>query len=227
MSQDNKDPQRPNATPGADDTALNEDVDLTDDEQATLDEGTKTKIGTISFQKKRWRDKAKQAEADLEAYKTAHPAQPAPAAAPAPVAPTAKPNEQPTVDVDAAVRKARIEEVKQEHLDEIPEEQRKQVEDTFNSLTVGKTITTREVGDYVAAAARAVGVEPPRRTSVNRIISAGGGSTPPKGRPSPTKEQVEIARKMGNDPEKVYDEKKVDYSSMVGADRILSPGSTD
>jgi hypothetical protein len=74
MSYEDNGGHQPNG--GADNAANQMDnaPDLSEDEiNAVTDEPAREKLSSTAAQKKHWRDKAKQKEAELEAYKKAHP----------------------------------------------------------------------------------------------------------------------------------------------------------
>jgi hypothetical protein len=229
MPEGTQDNQRPNETPGADDNRVNEDVVLTDDEQGTLEEGTKNKVETMSFQKKHWRDKAKaekeaREKAELRAKELEEENRKLKGTPTEQKPPEQKPAAQPAQpDVNTAVKQTLIDTEKKRLLKALPEDKRADVEKSFSKLTAGEQFELDDVENYVVMAARAVGVEMPRSSTAHRVISAGNGTPPPKGKPSLTKEQQEIALKSGNDPAKV---EKADFSHMIGGDKILN-GSED
>jgi hypothetical protein len=65
--------QQPNENAEEMDTLETEEVEFADDEKALLGEETTKKVGTLSAQKKHWRDKHNKTAADFEEYKKLHP----------------------------------------------------------------------------------------------------------------------------------------------------------
>ncbi len=65
--------QDPNENLEGNEALENEEVDFADEEKALWEEETTKKVGTLSAQKKHWRDKHAKAVKDFEEYKKAHP----------------------------------------------------------------------------------------------------------------------------------------------------------
>jgi hypothetical protein len=69
----NQGTQEPNENLEGNETLENEEVNFADEEKALWEEETTKKVGTLSAQKKHWRDKAAKALKDFEEYKKLHP----------------------------------------------------------------------------------------------------------------------------------------------------------
>jgi hypothetical protein len=205
--------QNPSNT-GADTTAINEEVKFEDDELNTIEETTSKKIKTLDAQKRHWREKAQRAEdearkatQELSELKAKNSPPPAPVSAPQPI------------DVETAARKVAMDMERDKMIMGLPEDKRGSVKEVYTAITAGKTVDISNLNDYMETAMRAVGIDPRVNTS-HRITSSSHGSVPPTTPPGPTKEQVELAQKLGNDPEKVYGQ-KADYSRMANAEKFM------
>lgn len=69
----NQGTQEPDENLGGNETLENEEVEFADEEKALWEEETTKKVGTLSAQKKHWRDKAAKMAKDFEEYKKLHP----------------------------------------------------------------------------------------------------------------------------------------------------------
>lgn len=194
-------------------TQNNEEVVVSPEELALLDETTQNKIKSLSAQKAHWRDKEDRARKDLEAYKALHPDTP-PLSVPAPI--TATPAS--SLDAEAIARKVMFEEKRDEYLNLVPEDKRNQVQEIFNSLSAGKNLKSSDVASYMDLAKRAVGIVITNNFN-HRITTASSGAIPPKTPPGPTPEQIKMARLAGNDPKAVYGD-EIDFSNLHGAERF-------
>jgi hypothetical protein len=205
--------QNPQDT-GLDENQLNQEVELSEEEKLNPGEKTSKKISSLIAIKQYWREKALKAIQDAETFKkeldTLKNSTPTP--------PTNPPVNDATA-VEVAARKVAMDMRKEEFLTEVPEDKREVVKDFYNSLTAGKEVTIQNFSGYMSAAMRAAGVEQ-RQFSSHKISTHASGSIPPTQKPGPTKEEVDMARKAGNDPEKVYGE-KVDFSNLLNADKFI------
>ena len=211
---DPQDPNMVNQIPNSDpdNTGKNDKV-LTDDELNNLsEEELRAQLKTVQYQKVHWREKAQKANQDLETLKKpAAPPEPNPAPTPQPVVQS--------VDVEAAARKVAMDMKRDEMLTDVPEDKRATVKEFYDSLSTGKQIDVSNIGTYMQAAMRAAGLEV-KTGNANKIISSSSGAVPPRTMPGPTPEQIELARKFGQDPAKVYGE-KVDTSAMLNPEKFF------
>lgn len=124
-----------------------------------------------------------------------------------------------TADVEGAARKVAMEIERDKLLASISEDKRDGVKEIFSALTSGKEVSIGNINSFMEASMRAVGIEK-RVDSFNRINSSSSGSIPPRAIPGPTEAQIAFAKKVGNDPVKVYG-KEVDFSRMANAEKFL------
>lgn len=164
--------------------------------------------------KQAYEEMLKQAGIDPETGKKIGSNEPVP-----PPAPTPGPALPTTPDMESIAKKVLIETERDRMLATLPEDKRESVKEIFTAITANKEVNTINLGSFLEASARAVGVDT-RGNNFNKIISGTGGAVPPRSAPGPTKEQIEFAKKLGNDPEKVYG-KEVDFSHMANAQKFL------
>jgi hypothetical protein len=202
---------------GSDDTTSQnneQDVVITDDELALVDDDTAKKVQSLSAQKAHFRDKAKKAEDKLKEAE-AKLASLQPVTQPINTPPQA----QASVGVEEAAMRALISLKAQEELGFISEDKRATVKEFYGSLTAGKNLQASDVNTYMEAAKRAAGVTSSGRTH-HSFTSNASGSVPPTTLPGPTPEEAEMARRAGNDPNKVYG-KDANYSGLHNAEKFI------
>lgn len=215
------DPKNPGVV--LDDNLANEEVNLSDDEKTALQQDTSKKFETVAAQKAHFREvarKEKEKRVQLEQENARLIAEAAAKTPPAPVTPP-DPAAPPALQADAetAARKVAMELRRDEAILALPEDKRGSVTDFYNALTVGKNVDVTNISDFLGAAMRAAGVTPPTNSS-NRIISNSNGNIPPREAPGPTAEQIDFARKVGNDPAQVYGD-KADFSALDNAEKFV------
>lgn len=170
-----------------------QDFEFSAEELEALDDKAKQAILTLGAQKKHWRTKAKENEAKIEALKNTPP----------PVVPPVITQPPVAADPEAVVRKIIIEDKLKESLASIPEDKRASVTEVYKSLTAGKPVDSATFQSYFGMALNALGVQG-RTTSSHQITTGANGAIPPKTPPGPSAEDIEMAKKAGNDPAKVY-----------------------
>jgi hypothetical protein len=201
---------------GSDDTTSQnneQDVEITADELALVDDDTAKKVQSLSAQKAHFRDKAKKAEDKLKEAEaklaSLQPNTPPPVTTP-PVL---------SGNVEEAAMRALINLKAQEELGFVPEDRRATVKEFYGSLTAGKNLQASDVNTYMEAAKRAAGITSSGRTH-HSFVSSASGSVPPTSAPGPTPEEVEMARRAGNDPNKVYG-KEANYAGLYNAEKFI------
>lgn len=204
----------PNGTEDTTSQNNEQEVEISEDELALLDDDTTKKVQTLSAQKAHFREKAKKLEEELKGLRekvksSEQPPSPAPASSQTPSAEEA---------AKRAILALRVE----EDLSQVPDDKKATVKEFYSSLTSGKNLDIASHNTYLEAAKRAAGIVVTQGRSHHIYSSAASGSVPPVAPPGPTPEQIRLARLAGNDPNKVYG-KEANYSDLHNAERFLKP----